>query len=113
MEVDFNFQLANFDTHFYIHYQHYKNEHHKLKTTLVVSRAAFAPSFSLNACNVYMDTMWLLLQDYFVVFLSPCELDPTMKMLLQVPLWSQRVIYIRGSALKDSDLARCRCVSMK
>ncbi|XP_064616919.1 potassium channel subfamily T member 2-like [Liolophura sinensis] len=48
------------------------------------------------------------LQDYFVVFLSPCELDPTMKMLLQVPLWSQRVIYIRGSALKDSDLARCR-----
>ncbi|XP_052826001.1 potassium channel subfamily T member 2 isoform X4 [Octopus bimaculoides] len=48
------------------------------------------------------------LQDYFVVLLSPCELDPTMKMLLQVPLWAQRVIYIQGSALKDSDLARCR-----
>ncbi|CAE1270012.1 KCNT1 [Acanthosepion pharaonis] len=46
--------------------------------------------------------------DYFVVLLSPCELDPTMKMLLQVPLWAQRVIYIQGSALKDSDLARCR-----
>ncbi|XP_074653905.1 potassium channel subfamily T member 2-like isoform X3 [Tubulanus polymorphus] len=48
------------------------------------------------------------LQDYFVVLLSPCELDPTMKMILQVPIWSQRVIYIQGSALKDSDLTRCR-----
>ncbi|KAK7502655.1 hypothetical protein BaRGS_00006230 [Batillaria attramentaria] len=49
-----------------------------------------------------------MLQDYFVVMLSPCELDPTMKMLLQVPLWAQRVIYVQGSALKDADLARCR-----
>ncbi|KAK3602530.1 hypothetical protein CHS0354_003782 [Potamilus streckersoni] len=48
------------------------------------------------------------LQDYHVVLLSPCELDSMMKMLLQVPLWAQRVIYIQGSALKDSDLARCR-----
>ena len=40
--------------------------------------------------------------------LSPCELDSTMKMLLQVPLWAQRVIYVQGSALKDADLARCR-----
>ncbi|XP_033729802.1 potassium channel subfamily T member 2-like isoform X2 [Pecten maximus] len=48
------------------------------------------------------------LQDYYVVLLSPCELDSTMKMLLQVPLWTQRVIYIQGSALKDADLTRCR-----
>ncbi|GFS09093.1 potassium channel subfamily T member 1-like Protein [Elysia marginata] len=48
------------------------------------------------------------LQDYFVVLLSPCELDTTMKMLLQVPLWAQRVIYVQGSALKDTDLTRCR-----
>ncbi|KAL5011495.1 hypothetical protein ScPMuIL_010046 [Solemya velum] len=48
------------------------------------------------------------LQDYFVVLLSPCDLDPTMKMLLQVPMWAQRVIYIQGSALKDTDLTRCR-----
>ncbi|CAL1527381.1 unnamed protein product [Lymnaea stagnalis] len=40
--------------------------------------------------------------------LSPCELDTTMKMLLQVPLWAQRVIYVQGSALKDTDLTRCR-----
>ncbi|XP_076436844.1 potassium channel subfamily T member 2-like [Babylonia areolata] len=49
-----------------------------------------------------------MLQDFFVVMLSPCELDSTMKMLLQVPLWAQRVIYVQGSALKDADLARCR-----
>ncbi|BFZ20395.1 hypothetical protein BsWGS_23433 [Bradybaena similaris] len=48
------------------------------------------------------------LQDYFVVLLSPCELDITMKMLLQVPLWAQRVIFVQGSALKDTDLTRCR-----
>uniref|UniRef100_T1KQL7 RCK N-terminal domain-containing protein n=1 Tax=Tetranychus urticae TaxID=32264 RepID=T1KQL7_TETUR len=49
-----------------------------------------------------------LLQDFYVVLLSPCELDTTMKMILQVPMWAQRVIYIQGSALKDSDLTRAR-----
>ncbi|KAK3087261.1 hypothetical protein FSP39_003776 [Pinctada imbricata] len=48
------------------------------------------------------------LQDYYVVLLSPCELDSTMKVLLQVPIWAQRVIFIQGSALKDFDLTRCR-----
>jgi len=28
-------------------------------------------------------------------------LDTTMQMNLQVPMWAQRVIYIRGSCLKD------------
>ena len=51
-----------------------------------------------------------LLQDYYVVLLSPSELDSTMKMLLQVPIWAARVIYIQGSALKDCDLSRCRSV---
>ncbi|XP_063714378.1 potassium channel subfamily T member 2-like isoform X8 [Symsagittifera roscoffensis] len=48
------------------------------------------------------------LQTYFVVLLSPSELDATIKMILQVPLWSQRVIYIQGSALKDQDLVRAK-----
>ncbi|XP_071947875.1 potassium channel subfamily T member 2-like [Antedon mediterranea] len=48
------------------------------------------------------------LQDFFVVMLTPSELEPTVKWLLQVPLWSQRVIYIQGSVLKDTDLVRCR-----
>ncbi|ERL88866.1 hypothetical protein D910_06248, partial [Dendroctonus ponderosae] len=45
-----------------------------------------------------------LLQDYYVVLLSPMELDTTMRMILQVPIWAQRVIYIQGSCLKDGDL---------
>ncbi|KAK0095117.1 hypothetical protein PV326_009192 [Microctonus aethiopoides] len=49
-----------------------------------------------------------LLQDYYVVLLSPMELDTTMRMILQVPIWAQRVIYIQGSCLKDGDLARAR-----
>jgi hypothetical protein len=43
-----------------------------------------------------------------VVLLSPMELDTTMRMILQVPIWAQRVIYIQGSCLKDGDLARAR-----
>ncbi|XP_075585247.1 slowpoke 2 isoform X4 [Dermatophagoides farinae] len=49
-----------------------------------------------------------LLQDFYVVLLSPCELDTTMKMILQMPMWVQRVIYLQGSALKDTDLTRAR-----
>ncbi|ODN05382.1 Potassium channel subfamily T member 2 [Orchesella cincta] len=49
-----------------------------------------------------------LLQDFYVVLLSPCELDTTMRMILQVPIWAQRVIYIQGSCLKDGDLTRAR-----
>lgn len=50
----------------------------------------------------------VLTQDYYVVLLSPMELDTTMRMILQVPIWAQRVIYIQGSCLKDADLARAR-----
>uniref|UniRef100_T1J7B9 RCK N-terminal domain-containing protein n=1 Tax=Strigamia maritima TaxID=126957 RepID=T1J7B9_STRMM len=49
-----------------------------------------------------------LLQDYYVVLLSPCELDLTMRMILQIPMWAQRVIYIQGSCLRDTDLTRAR-----
>ena len=49
-----------------------------------------------------------MFQDYYVVLLSPIELDTTMRMILQVPMWAQRVIYIQGSCLKDADLARAR-----
>nr|CAD7401331.1 unnamed protein product [Timema cristinae] len=47
-------------------------------------------------------------KDFYVVLLSPMELDTTMRMILQVPIWAQRVIYIQGSCLKDTDLARAR-----
>ncbi|PFX29727.1 Potassium channel subfamily T member 1 [Stylophora pistillata] len=48
------------------------------------------------------------LQDSHVVLLCPSELDSTLRILLQVPLWSQRVTYLKGSALIDEDLIRAR-----
>lgn len=48
------------------------------------------------------------LQDVHVVLLCPSDLDSTLRILLQVPLWSQRVTYLKGSALIDEDLIRAR-----
>uniref|UniRef100_A0A0K0FKT9 Potassium channel subfamily T member 1 (inferred by orthology to a human protein) n=1 Tax=Strongyloides venezuelensis TaxID=75913 RepID=A0A0K0FKT9_STRVS len=47
-------------------------------------------------------------QGFIVVLLSPSELDDKTKLLLKIPLWSQRVVYICGSALKDEDLERAK-----
>ena len=63
------------------------------------------------SCRRQQSDCFVGFQDYYVVLLSPSELDPTMKLILQVPIWAARVIYIQGSALKDSDLSRCRFVS--
>nr|XP_060613331.1 potassium channel subfamily T member 1 isoform X1 [Anolis sagrei ordinatus] len=48
------------------------------------------------------------LQDYYVVILCPTEMDIQVRRVLQIPLWSQRVIYLQGSALKDQDLLRAK-----
>ncbi|XP_005083725.1 potassium channel subfamily T member 1 isoform X3 [Mesocricetus auratus] len=48
------------------------------------------------------------LQDYYVVILCPSEMDIQVRRVLQIPLWSQRVIYLQGSALKDQDLMRAK-----
>uniref|UniRef100_A0A8D2M7A3 Potassium sodium-activated channel subfamily T member 1 n=1 Tax=Zonotrichia albicollis TaxID=44394 RepID=A0A8D2M7A3_ZONAL len=37
------------------------------------------------------------LQDYYVVILCPTEMDIQVRRVLQIPLWSQRVIYLQGS----------------
>ncbi|VDN30341.1 unnamed protein product [Gongylonema pulchrum] len=52
-------------------------------------------------------------QNYLVILLSPCEMDDRMRMLLKIPMWSNRVLYIRGSALIDGDLERARMTSAK
>lgn len=52
------------------------------------------------------------LQDYYVVILCPTEMDIQVRRILQIPLWSQRVIYLQGSALKDQDLMRAKLVDM-
>uniref|UniRef100_A0A672UWW2 Potassium sodium-activated channel subfamily T member 2 n=1 Tax=Strigops habroptila TaxID=2489341 RepID=A0A672UWW2_STRHB len=48
------------------------------------------------------------LQDYYVVILCPTEMDAQVRRVLQIPMWSQRVIYLQGSALKDQDLLRAK-----
>ncbi|CAK8690807.1 unnamed protein product [Clavelina lepadiformis] len=48
------------------------------------------------------------LQKYYVVLLSPSELDGPLERFLQVPIWAERVIYIRGSVLRDTDLTRVK-----
>jgi hypothetical protein len=40
--------------------------------------------------------------------MSTSELDPDLAMILQVPIWSQRVIPMLGSALNNSDLNRAQ-----
>ena len=47
-------------------------------------------------------------QDYYVVILCPSEMDLPVRRVLQIPLWSQRVIYLQGSVLKDQDLMRAK-----
>uniref|UniRef100_H3BBU5 Potassium sodium-activated channel subfamily T member 2b n=1 Tax=Latimeria chalumnae TaxID=7897 RepID=H3BBU5_LATCH len=49
-----------------------------------------------------------LSQDYYVVILCPTEMDVQVRRVLQIPLWSHRVIYLQGSALKDQDLMRAK-----
>jgi hypothetical protein len=45
--------------------------------------------------------------------MSPSELNQDLAMTLQVPLWSERVIYLQGSALNNSDLNRAQMEKAK
>ncbi|XP_033726603.1 potassium channel subfamily T member 2-like isoform X2 [Pecten maximus] len=48
------------------------------------------------------------LEDHTVILLGSGELGSSMQVIIRDPKWANRVIYIRGSALKDIDLKRCR-----
>ncbi|XP_055871661.1 potassium channel subfamily T member 2-like isoform X4 [Biomphalaria glabrata] len=48
------------------------------------------------------------LEDHTVILLCPQELDSNKQVILKDPKWAHRVIYMRGSSLKDIDLKRCR-----
>ncbi|XP_048729069.2 potassium channel subfamily T member 1-like isoform X2 [Ostrea edulis] len=48
------------------------------------------------------------LEDHIVVLLSSDEKDTSLQIILKDPKWAHRVIYMKGSALKDTDLQRCR-----
>uniref|UniRef100_A0A158QPF5 Potassium channel subfamily T member 1 n=1 Tax=Haemonchus placei TaxID=6290 RepID=A0A158QPF5_HAEPC len=43
-----------------------------------------------------------------VILLSPAELDDPTRLLLKFPLYSERVHYVRGTALRDENLERAR-----
>ncbi|VDL70773.1 unnamed protein product [Nippostrongylus brasiliensis] len=48
-----------------------------------------------------------------VVLLSPAELDNQTRLLLKIPIYSERVFYVKGSALRDEDLERARVSAAK
>ncbi|BFZ21583.1 hypothetical protein BsWGS_24622 [Bradybaena similaris] len=48
------------------------------------------------------------MENHTVILMSSEELDDNMQFILKDPKWALRVLYIRGSALKDIDLKRCR-----
>jgi len=48
------------------------------------------------------------LQRFYVVLAAPCELNPSLKSFLQIPIWSERVIFIQGSVLRETDLLRVK-----
>ncbi|XP_063407374.1 potassium channel subfamily T member 2-like isoform X1 [Mytilus trossulus] len=48
------------------------------------------------------------LQNHIVILLCPVDPESDMHMILRDPKWSNRVRYMKGSALKDIDLMRCR-----
>ncbi|XP_058969191.2 potassium channel subfamily T member 1 isoform X2 [Pocillopora verrucosa] len=73
---------------------------------VVLCATILRPTMLIDFLNeFYADTR---LQDAHVVLLCPSELDSTLRILLQVPHWSQRVTFLKGSALIDEDLIRAR-----
>uniref|UniRef100_A0A673LKH5 Potassium channel subfamily T member 2-like n=1 Tax=Sinocyclocheilus rhinocerous TaxID=307959 RepID=A0A673LKH5_9TELE len=51
-----------------------------------------------------------ILQEYYVIILCPAEQDAAVRRVLRIPMWSHRVIYLQGSALKDQDLVRANYI---
>ncbi|XP_052405188.1 potassium channel subfamily T member 2-like isoform X1 [Carassius gibelio] len=49
-----------------------------------------------------------ILEEYYVIILCPAEQDAAVRRVLRIPMWSHRVIYLQGSALKDQDLVRAK-----
>jgi potassium channel subfamily T member 1 len=78
-----------------------ENERH-----VVVCSTSLQPNIIMDFLNEFYAHP--LLQNFYVVLLSPSDLDQNLAMILQVPLWSQRVIYIQGSVLNNNDLNRAQ-----
>lgn len=74
------------------------------KLDTVCDSYAFLHAFHFK----YYSGFCAILKDYYVVILCPSEMDLQVRRVLQIPLWSQRVIYLQGSVLKDQDLLRAK-----
>lgn len=80
-----------------------------MKGNLIYCVALSLPMFfDKESQNKFFNIISAFLQDYYVVILCPTEIDIQVRRILQIPLWSQRVIYLQGSALKDQDLMRAK-----
>eukprot|EP00794_Sanderia_malayensis_P015619 gene15619-17196_t len=57
--------------------------------------------------RVFADPKWRI----FTLYYCSIRMESKLRLLLQVPLWAQRVTYLKGSALNDQDLIRAndRC----
>ncbi|XP_012937020.1 potassium channel subfamily T member 2 [Aplysia californica] len=73
---------------------------------VVVIGTEFTTESVMNFLNEFFEHPKL--EFYTVILMSSEELDDNMQFILKDPKWANRVLYIRGSALKDIDLKRCR-----
>ncbi|XP_025092879.1 potassium channel subfamily T member 2-like isoform X2 [Pomacea canaliculata] len=73
---------------------------------IVVSATSFTSEVVMNFLNEFYEHPKL--EDHTVILMSSEELDTNMLFILKDPKWANRVLYIRGSPLKDIDLKRCR-----
>ncbi|XP_046845031.1 potassium channel subfamily T member 2-like isoform X2 [Xenia sp. Carnegie-2017] len=77
------------------------NNHH-----VVVCASSLRPTLVLDFLKEFFSQSDL--EDYHVVLLCPQDIDSQLRMLIQVPVWSQKVSYMKGSALNDNDLERAK-----
>ncbi|XP_076456337.1 potassium channel subfamily T member 2-like [Babylonia areolata] len=73
---------------------------------VVVCASSFPADVVMNFLNEFYEHPKL--EEHTVILMSSEELDSNMLFILKDPKWAHRVVYIKGSPLKDIDLKRCR-----
>jgi potassium channel subfamily T protein 1 len=86
--------------------RYYSKQRAESEKHVVVCSTSLQPNLIMDFLNEFYAHPKL--QNFYVVLLSPCELDKNLATILHVPLWAQRVIFIQGSAMNNSDLNRAQ-----
>ena len=73
---------------------------------VVVCSTSLHPNIIMDFLNEFYAHP--VLQNYYVVILSPSEMNANLNQILQAPMWLQRVTYVQGSLLDSSDLQRAQ-----